>query len=763
MEDKSSMMWKDWFKLKNDPSVQSFGRRELRKILIGIGLATFILVCVATVMGVVNMRYVKNVVRDQFNEEQLILARTSAQRIEKSFYNALSDLGFLSTFPAIQYAERKYYDQLLALTLPLLQKDSITEIVRVSSEGKKLFTVNREKGLFFGEPSSNQDGEEPAVYMAIARNSTIREKALPVGTNKVTTGGYTSVCMTFITPVYETASDADHPYPSRRFSGYLRASINVTEMAKEVVSPVRSGKTGYGWVIDHTGLFIYHPEEDFVGENAFEVRSRKNPNLSFVKINEIQKKQMLQGREGTGSYVSGWHREIVAPMEKLIAFSPVKIETSEGTHFWSVAIVAPVYEIEGIVSRIYARQILFQGMVMGALLLAALFVILYEFRWLSILEIEVAKKTEDIKAYAKELEHSEAKYRSLVEGAEDIIFSVDANGIIKTANKSMRRLFNVSDEAELVGKPIDVIFPEDRLAEQKKIIEKVISERKSLRTEERIISGDRTLWFYLNYIPLETNQDTPLVLVIGRDMTEWKEIEDQLINTEKLASLGTLAAGVAHELNNPLGIMLGFCELLLERFEPGSMEYNDLKVIERHGLHCKSIVERLLSFARFSEEQEDTCDVNENIELVVSVIEHTLEMKDITLECDLDEDLPPVACDPKGFQQVLLNLINNAIYALKERPEKKIFVKTRKKNEEFVEITVSDTGCGIPKHVLPKIFDPFFTTKKVGEGTGLGLSVSYGIVTQFGGSITCESIAEEDDYEKAGTTFTILLPISVES
>jgi signal transduction histidine kinase len=134
-------------------------------------------------------------------------------------------------------------------------------------------------------------------------------------------------------------------------------------------------------------------------------------------------------------------------------------------------------------------------------------------------------------------------------------------------------------------------------------------------------------------------------------------------------------------------------------------------------------------------------------------------MNNITLECFLDEDLPLVACDPRGFQQVLLNLINNAIHALKGRREKKISIKTRKKGEAFAEISVSDIGCGIPKHILPKIFDPFFTTKKVGEGTGLGLSVSYGIVTQFGGSITCESISEDENNEKAGTTFTIILPV----
>jgi PAS domain S-box-containing protein len=446
-------------------------------------------------------------------------------------------------------------------------------------------------------------------------------------------------------------------------------------------------------------------------------------------------------------------------MEKLIAYSPVRIEGLEGTVFWSVAVVAPTYEIEGVVSRIYARQIIFQGMVVGALLLASLFVILYEFRWLSILETEVAKKTEDIKAYARELEQSEAKYRSLVESAEDIIFTVDRSGVIKTANRSMHKLFNAPEGDSLEGKSIEAIFPVERAQQQRQIIEKVVDTGKSFRTEESIVSGERTLWLHLNYIPLQGSQEPPLVLVIGRDMSEWKEIENQLINTEKLAALGTLAAGVAHELNNPLGIMLGFCELLLERFEPDSMEYNDLKVIERHGLHCKSIVERLLSFARFSEEREEVCDVNENIKLVTSVIEHTLEINNISLECDLDDSTPPVKCDPRSFQQVLLNLITNAIHALRDRKEKNISIKTKRHSHELVEITVSDTGCGIPRSILPRIFDPFFTTKKVGEGTGLGLSVTYGIINQFGGSINCESISEEEDAIRAGTTFTILLPV----
>lgn len=751
------MGFKEWLIGRSNGLHQSFGKKELRKILTGIGVATFLIICLATVLGINNMKYVKNIVRDQFNEEQLILARTSAQRIEKSLHHSLSDLVFLSTFPAIQYADKKHYEHLLALTLPILQKDSITEIVRIKEDGKKLFVVDTNNGLSFGGPSIAQD--EPAVHMSIARDSSLKGKAIPLETRKVVKGVNTSVWMTVIVPVYEDAPDAEHPYPSRRFAGYLKASIDLTEMIKEILSNVQSGKTGYSWAIDHTGMFLYHPEVEFIGEDAFEARIRKNPRISFVKINEIQKQEMLQGKEGTGSYISGWHREVVAPMEKLIAFSPVKITGLDRTTFWSVAVVAPIHEIEGVVSLIYARQIILQGMVFCALLLASLFVILYEFRWLSILETEVTRKTEDIKAYAKELEQSEAKYRSLVESAEDIIFSMDPEGIIRTANRSTNRFFGIPDNLSPVGKHIGEIFPAHKAEEQKRIIANVIATGKSFRTEENLNVGDRTLWLHFNYIPVKGDQNPPLVLVIGRDMTDWKEIENQLINTEKLASLGTLAAGVAHELNNPLGIILGFCELLLERFEPDSMEYNDLKVIERHGLHCKSIVERLLSFARFSEEREEVCDVNENIKLVVSVTEHTLEMNDILLECLLDENVPSVTCDPRGFQQVLLNLITNAVHALREREEKRISIRTRKKDNYFVEITVSDTGSGIPKHILPRIFDPFFTTKKVGEGTGLGLSVSYGIVSQFGGSISCESVSEEDDPKAAGTTFTILLPV----
>jgi len=191
--------------------------------------------------------------------------------------------------------------------------------------------------------------------------------------------------------------------------------------------------------------------------------------------------------------------------------------------------------------------------------------------------------------------------------------------------------------------------------------------------------------------------------------------------------------------------------------DPGSMEYNDLKTIERHGLHCKSIVERLLSFARMREEQEECCDLNANIQTIVSVVKHTLDMNNIELVLSLYEDLPRVRGDSTGLQQVFLNLINNAVQAMNNKGTLRIETRPGLGGRE-VEALVIDTGCGIKKEYLDKIFDPFFTTKKVGQGTGLGLSVSYGIITRYEGRIECRSISEQEAPRASGTTFEIVLP-----
>ncbi len=225
---------------------------------------------------------------------------------------------------------------------------------------------------------------------------------------------------------------------------------------------------------------------------------------------------------------------------------------------------------------------------------------------------------------------------------------------------------------------------------------------------------------------------------------------------EKCASIGFLVSGVAHELNNPLGIMLGFTDMLLEKIPPDSKEYEMLKTVERHGLRAKKVIENLLTFARYSEHKEENVDINKNITSVLSVIQNTLLMNKISLKQELQNNLPAVKGYDEELQQVFFNIINNAIYAMKRGGLLTITtgVLNNKKN---VEIRFTDTGPGIKEEHSKRIFEPLFTTKKAGEGTGLGLSVSHDIITKHGGTIDFETKTLEES-EKTGTTFIVTLP-----
>jgi two-component system, NtrC family, sensor kinase len=731
-------------------------RRRQRKVFIFLAVITVALIATAIMLGYFTSSHMRSIIRSQYNEQQLFLARGAVRNIENNIQYALSDLILLNSMPAIQYADQEAYEVMLLSILPVLNRNHIIEIRRVNSNGNTLFVAN-EQGVSMQHFGPKY--QDAAAYHSWASAMANRGKAVVTGIrHKDASSERRVLLMDLIIPTYEDSVDRQHPRPSHRFSGYLRATMDVSRLLSQVMPSIRSGNTGYAWAMDSSGIFLYHPEPSFIGENAFDARSSRNPNISFKQINQIQQEEMVKGKEGTGSYISGWHRDVVQPMEKLLAYSPLRIQGPFGESIWSVAVVVPVQEVEGAVSAAYNRQMMFQGTIILIILLGASMVVLHELRLSTILEHEVAEKTEDLRLNASRLERSEQKYRTLVESAEDLIFTIDSEGVIQTANQHMTRLFG-QNETKLPGQSLFRFLPKEQAEAQLAMVKQVSRSHRGLRTESRFCLRQQDFWFNIQYIPIkDPAEGRELILGIARDITEIKSFEKQLINTEKLASLGTMAAGVAHEINNPLGIMLGFCELLIERMEPGTMEYNDLKTVERHGLHCKGIVENLLSFARISEDTEECCEVNRNIDEILTILRHALKMKGIELSTDLDPGLPMIKADSRGLQQVILNLISNAIHAMEPKGKGRLGVATRRgRSSEWVDIEVSDTGCGIPPQFMEKIFDPFFTTKKVGEGTGLGLSVSYGIVTKFGGTISCESSVGADNPSKAGTTFVISL------
>jgi len=250
-----------------------------------------------------------------------------------------------------------------------------------------------------------------------------------------------------------------------------------------------------------------------------------------------------------------------------------------------------------------------------------------------------------------------------------------------------------------------------------------------------------------------------LVRRIEQADTEKHLLDEQLIQSQKLASIGTLSAGIAHEINNPLAIIgeeAGWMQDLLKRESlKGIQEMADfedsLREIALQAGRCKEITHKLLSFARKMESVVKDVDLNTLIEEVIGLVEREANLSDIRIVREFASDLPRIYSDPSLIRQVILNLLTNATYAIGKGGA--ITIATQPLDDDRISIRVQDTGQGIPEASLSKIFDPFFTTKPAGKGTGLGLSICHGIIQKLGGDITVASKVGK------GATFTIHLPL----
>ncbi|GKT09994.1 sensor histidine kinase [Desulforhabdus sp. TSK] len=731
-------------------------RIKLHGILRLTGIVVILLVGGSLYLGISTARNMRAIIRDRYNQQQLVLARASAFMVEASFRNATSDLALLSSFSSIQSVDFVSDKAFFLSAMSILGQDDIIEFRKVDPNGNLLFLLNK-AGMELGFSGRCKSEDK---YLAWA--SDVNNRGKTMGSKVYWSdfgGGRRCVVLDLVIAIYKQFTNGTYPHEGIQFAGYLCATLDVGGLLHRICQPITSGKTGYAWVIDASGNFLYHPEGFLVGEDAFTIRHASNLDESVIRINDLQRKNMREGKEGVGIYFSGWQRKGAEPIEKIIAYTPLQIRCLDVSHQWSVAVVTPAHEIDGMVNWVYVKQILLQCLVVFIIVLCTVSILLYEVRWSAPLEEQVAVRTKDMKRYIKELELSEAKYRSLVESAEDFIFTVDRHGTIQTANAEMIRRFSI-DGDPLDGQKLSCFMEKEKADEQMDLIRKTVETGDGQWMETSFRFNDRSCWFNIRYIPFKGGvDDGKLALCIGRDITDRKRLEEQCMRDQKLASLGTLAGGVAHELNNPLGIILGFCELLLEKTEPKSSEYDDLKTIEKHGLHCKCIVENLLRFAQISEEEDAYCDVNAIISAVLSDMRPVLSQREIQLIVALTDGLPKARGNPRQLGQAFFNLLQNAVQAM--NGQGKLGIITRLGADAHrLEILVSDNGHGIREESRQRIFDPFYTTRDVGGGMGLGLSVTHGIISKYGGTVSCESHTEEEVRDNLGTTFTVSLPVT---
>ena len=263
--------------------------------------------------------------------------------------------------------------------------------------------------------------------------------------------------------------------------------------------------------------------------------------------------------------------------------------------------------------------------------------------------------------------------------------------------------------------------------------------------------------FSVNLSPISAEDGSvSSIVIVMTDVTDAAVLQAKLVHTGKMAAVGQLVSGVAHEVNNPLTAILGFADLLIENPDLPESARRDLRVILQEAQRTKQIVQNLLSFARQMPPQRHPVQLNSILRRTIQLRAYDFHSHGIEVVERLDESLPEVVGDSHQLQQVFLNIVNNAYDAVRETGRQARIEITSARSGSWVEVSFRDNGIGIGE--LDRIFDPFFTTKDVGKGTGLGLSICYGIVHEHGGEIVCHNNPDSE-----GATFIVRLPVASEA
>ncbi|MEW6327384.1 MAG: ATP-binding protein [Thermodesulfobacteriota bacterium] len=367
-----------------------------------------------------------------------------------------------------------------------------------------------------------------------------------------------------------------------------------------------------------------------------------------------------------------------------------------------------------------------------------------------------------LSAYEKELRVSEEKYRLLFNANPDPIFIINRDNFqILDVNERALNTYGYSREELIKMSFIDLGHqPAGEVAAGFK---KLSADQCGFFTKKKHKRRDGSS-FYVNITVCPAKyMGTEALIVATTDITESVEKEAQLIQAGKMTTIGTMASGIAHELNQPLNVLKIGSDFLLKIIKRGEkIDLEELKTvageISNHVDRAAAIINHLREFSRVSTPVRSEVDINRPIRDVFKVLGQQLRLHQVDVQLDLADDLPPIMADHNRLEQVFINLVSNALDAIDDKVakmgrevERSLVIRSFLKDGQVV-VTVSDTGIGIPDSVREKIFEPFFTTKEVGKGTGLGMSISYGIVRDYGGTIDVKS------REGVGTTFELRFP-----
>ncbi len=383
-----------------------------------------------------------------------------------------------------------------------------------------------------------------------------------------------------------------------------------------------------------------------------------------------------------------------------------------------------------------------------------------------VMAITIKNHIEELTEREKTIAKQQGLLKTIMNVTPDFITLQDRELVYTFASKAFCEYFKLKEE-EVVGKTDFDLFSERQAALNSLEDRQILMTGQSLVKEITFNRLDGKKWFHVVKVPVYDQEgDIMGLLLTARDISILKKFQEQLILSQKMEGLGRLAGGVAHEINTPLGIILGYSQLMMDDIKDEDLLEN-LQTIEKQTKICRKIVSDLLGYSRHSNSVREAVDLNASMQEVIQLVEHAFFLNRIKIIHAPDNAIPPLTGDKERLKQVWLNLLNNAADAI--GLDGVIYVQSKYNiHRQRVQVSVADTGNGVDKEHLNKIFDPFFTTKQVGKGTGLGLSVSFGIIKDHGGNISAQSPPPTDylpdDFSKAehygpGTVFIVELPV----
>jgi PAS domain S-box-containing protein len=349
--------------------------------------------------------------------------------------------------------------------------------------------------------------------------------------------------------------------------------------------------------------------------------------------------------------------------------------------------------------------------------------------------------------------------QNILDNSHVIIVTTDLDGRIVSFNRGAEASLGYQAD-QVIGKPCSLLF---RSTEERAPLERRVHQGGAVYDYEGVLvcQDGAELPVAMTLSQLKDSSGEPIGTVeIARDISQRKSLMNQVIQSERLAAVGRLAAGVAHEINNPLAVIAeaaGYLEDVLSGVSDGEdileQELREgLPVIVTQVKRCRSITHRLLSFARKSEARVEVADVNEALEEILLFLEKEARMANVQIHRQYPPDIPRVNIEEVQLEEILINLITNAIQAMTKRGHGNVWILAGEEHGKVI-LTVRDDGPGIDEAVRDRLFDPFVSTKPPGQGTGLGLSICYGIVKRYDGEIRVESAPGK------GATFQVVLPV----